>query len=82
MQRWEYAELGYNVTSGHHYLIIFRPDNSEVLEIKRDKTQGDITDADARRRMIANLGLEGWELVNAIPSDPSHETLYFKRPLG
>ncbi len=81
MQKWEFAELGYDYNGGYHYLILFKTSGSEVLDLKRDKNLGDKTNADARRRMMAQLGLQGWELVSSHAGSPYVETLYFKRPL-
>ena len=81
MHKWEFAELGYDYNGSHHFLIIFKTSDSQVLELKRDKNLGDKTNADARRRMMAQMGLQGWELVSSHAGSPYVETLYFKRPL-
>lgn len=81
MQLWEYAELGYDYNGGFHYLIMYHPTHTQVIELKRDKNLGDKTHADARRRTIAELGRQGWEMVSSHAGSPYGETLYFKRPL-
>lgn len=82
MQRWEYAELQYDFNGSYYYVIFFKVTGSSVVDVKQDKKLGDKSHSDARRRAIAQLGLDGWELVSSHAGSPYLETLYFKRPLG
>lgn len=70
MQRWEYC----SVFSGK--VTFYKVSGTVVLAIKRDKAKGDRDDNDAYNRVIAELGLDGWEYagLNGLAS-------WFKRPL-
>ncbi len=81
MQKWEYAELAYDDDGSYHYLILFNTSGTQIINLTSDENLGARTRADARRRTMAQLGLQGWELANSYSSSPHIETLYFKRPL-
>lgn len=77
MQRWEYCELRQEITQGvmHRQYILFyragRP-SEEVNFAHRDSA-------------IAQLGLEGWEMVGTVGSfaqDSPGFRVFFKRPLS
>jgi hypothetical protein len=69
--RWEYAHLN----SESDELIIYRADgNHQVFKIKNFPAT------------VAQLGLEGWEMVNAFEISDSHinrfcSECFFKRPI-
>ena len=70
MQRWEHC----SVFSGK--VTFYKVSGTTALIIKRDKAKGDRDDNDAYNRVIAELGLDGWEFagMNGLAS-------WFKRPL-
>ena len=71
-QKWEYCELIYIGSGEEEYRLNFYATSGGLnYAIK----------ADDRGRTIAQLGIDGWELV-ASSIQESHETLYFKRPLS
>ena len=84
MQRWEYASLDivvtnpgglFQVTSAR--LILFQYPKAKVIHIQPDKSQGDKNVAEAAFRILAQMGLDGWEMVGA----QGEHILYFKRPI-
>ena len=76
MQKWEYC----GASIYHQTLTFFTPNGPKEEKIKREKAKGDRSDWDAIHRRIAEIGLEGWELVGMFGGAP-HYTYYFKRPL-
>ena len=77
MERWECCE----VDTYYHVLHRFTPNGWQGVALKRDKSKGDRSDDDATARAIAQLGLEGWELVNGAWGEMRGEKafLFFKR---
>ncbi len=76
MDRWEYClvdMLGHDI----HYITA---DGLKRQKIKRDKSLAEDSRDDATARLIAHLGLAGWELVNA--SGGIRPILYLKRRLA
>ena len=76
MVLWEYCELRQEIAEGvmhGQYILFYRPDaQSERVGI---------TDRD---RAIAQLGLEGWEMVGTVGSfmrNSSGFRIFFKRPV-
>jgi hypothetical protein len=78
VQKWEYCRL--HNTGGPGALTVYRGDGAQQFSVKADKTQGDRSDADAARRLIATLGLDGWELVGF--EDAYGRNWVFKRPVS
>ena len=78
MQRWEYC-----IIDGGWGYSLKLPSLSgwENIKIKRDKSQGDQNDFDAFARTIAQLGLDGWELVTQEKCTEQQTWLWFKRPM-
>jgi hypothetical protein len=73
MQQWEYCAVS---TAGDPpFLIFYEPTGPRELQVKRDLTKGDASHYDAAARIIAELGLQGWELFNL-----TEGTWVFKRP--
>ncbi len=76
MQRWEYCELRQEITQGvmhRQYILFYRvgQPSEEVSFVHRDSA-------------IAQLGLEGWEMVSTVGSFAQDSTgfrVFFKRPL-
>ncbi len=73
---WEYCELRQEIAEGvmhRQYILFYRPDApSERVSITN------------RDRAIAQLGLEGWEMVGTVGSfmrNSSGFRVFFKRPL-
>ena len=71
MTKWEYCAIRGDLEGGAKKLKFFSPTpNSEVRDVE------DI------HQSIAQLGLEGWELVSlAQISQPDARVYYFKRPI-
>jgi hypothetical protein len=75
MQKWEYCSCFLN-TIYEGYITFYRPVDTEIIQLQRDKSRGDKTINDAFYRSVAELGRDGWELVNV-----DGGTCHFKRPL-
>jgi hypothetical protein len=76
-QLWEYCELRQEIAQGvmHRQYIVFYRVGEQAEEVQ-------ITN---RESAIAQLGLEGWEMVGTSGSfthDSSGFRIFFKRPLG
>lgn len=83
MRSWEYCM----VSAGGPVSVVvsFRVQGSEWRHIEPDPGRGERTAAEAVPRVIAELGLEGWELVNALPvitPEGASTDYFFKRPLS
>ncbi len=76
-QQWEYCEMDWADTMVRFY----RPDGVQAERIRPEESKGDRTDRDAWRRTIAQLGLDGWELVGIRDSAGGYH-MYFKRPIA
>ena len=55
--QWEHCSY-FNGT-----LTFFRVTGTITVPVKRDKDRGDHSDTDAYNRIIAQLGLDGWQYV-------------------
>ena len=77
MERWEFCE----VDTFYHRILYFTPNGQKYTLLERDKNEGDRSDDDATARAIAQLGWEGWELVNGSWGEMRGEKafLFFKR---
>jgi hypothetical protein len=73
MQKWEYCVLATDSRELH----TLSPSGRHVQKIRRDESQGDSSDNDAFNRAFAQLGLDGWEMVNA-----ESGVYWFKRPIA
>jgi len=72
MQRWEYC-----VIQADQKVMLF-PDGIKVEPIHKDK--GDDSVLTAKLRLIAQMGSDGWEMVNFERSSPNSDYVYwFKR---
>ena len=73
---WEYCELRQEITEGvmhTQYILFYHPD-----------AQSDRVTITNRDRAIAQLGLEGWEMVGTVGSfmrNSSGFRIFFKRPM-
>jgi len=72
MQKWEYCVLAADSRELHTLL----PGGRQIRMIRRDESLGDSSDNDAFNRTFAQLGLDGWEMVNA-----GSGVFWFKRPV-
>lgn len=72
MERWEYCVLATDSRELHTLLASGR----KIRKIRRDESLGDESDNDAFNRTFAQLGLDGWEMVNAQTG-----VFWFKRPI-
>lgn len=76
MQKWEYCELRQEIAQGvmHRQYILFY----------RAGEPADEAPISNRENAIAQLGLEGWEMIGTsgdFTQDSSGFRLYFKRPI-
>ena len=76
MDRWEYCFVDM-LSHDIHYITT---EGLKRQRIKRDKSLDEDSRDDATARLVAHLGLAGWELVTA--SGGIRPILYFKRPLA
>jgi hypothetical protein len=74
--RWEYCELRQEITEGvmhRQYILFYHPQEpSERVSIAH------------RDNAVAQLGMEGWEMVGTVGSFMSNSSgfrIFFKRPL-
>jgi hypothetical protein len=72
MQKWEYCVLATDSRELH----TLTPNGRKIQKIRQDQRQGDKSDNDAFNRTFAQLGLDGWEMVNA-----QSGVFWFKRPI-
>ncbi len=82
MQKWEYCRLLYDGTSRDYWHILYKPEGHVTLRVRRDEAKGDKDDTSAWWRMIAELGLDGWELATSYEDSHGSHHLYFTRPLS
>ena len=86
MTRWEFCSIDYRYPN-KWVLLSWRPDRAPVREIlRRDKRLDDEDDEDAALRRAAQLGVDGWEIVNLFHRSMSVGgssiwTLVLKRPV-
>jgi hypothetical protein len=73
MERWEICY----VDVVRHEITTMTPEGKEEKRIKRDKSLEDDSKGNATARLIAQLGLEGWELTNGTWN--VGPVLFFKR---
>ena len=80
MQRWEYSSV---VVFDGVQVHRMTPESTEFTRVGREKSKGDKGFTDAAYRIIAQLGLDGWEMVSTNP--PTHRpkgvVYWFKRLL-
>jgi hypothetical protein len=74
VQEWEYCQV--NLHTEGAYVKYFEAAGVRSVNVRKDKAKGDASDKQAGERLIAELGVEGWELV-AI--DAANHWI-FKRP--
>ncbi len=73
----EYCELWW--ADGYRpHLTFYKPLGAENVAVGQDDTQGNSDSWDALQRIVAELGLSGWELVSAAHHGAG---LLFKRNL-
>jgi hypothetical protein len=78
MQKWEYAWIT-EVDPRTWGLIFYKVSDTVKIRITQDKARGDKSVDDALLRTVAQLGLDGWELVGT--SGENAKMMFFKRPL-
>lgn len=88
MQRWEYASLDISVANPGKFLqstaarlVLYRSPKGTVIHLRADKSKGDKNVAEAAFRILAEMGLDGWEMVATSYEPQSGGILYFKRPV-
>ncbi len=76
MQHWEYCEVRQDISSG----ILHK----QYINFYRTNGQSEAVLISSREQAIAQLGLEGWEMVGtagSFMSDGGGLLVFFKRPL-
>ena len=74
MPKWEYCVIQAS------QLTALSIDGYSIQSIKKDKAKGDDSDLAAKLRLIAELGKDGWEMVNFLRLSINDEgTYWFKR---
>jgi hypothetical protein len=73
MEKWEICF----VDTMYHSLVEYTPGGLKETRIKKDKSLEDDSKVHATARLIARLGVEGWELVNGFGD--VGKILFFKR---
>lgn len=82
VQLWEYCVV--SAGGPVSVVVLYRAQGSEWRHIEPEPTRGERTAAEAVPRVIAEMGLAGWELVNAVPVvavEGASTEYFFKRPL-
>jgi len=76
MDRWEYcyADMLY------HRVFYFTSKGFKEQKIKKDKSIGDGSKDDAFARAIAQMGKDGWELING--AGDMRVVLFFRRRMS
>lgn len=59
MEKWEFCY----VDCFRHDMVRFTPDGAVEKKLKKDKTRDGDSKGEATARVVAWLGLEGWELA-------------------
>ena len=78
MQQWDYASLT-DIGSHNWGLVFYKVSGTLTYRITQDKTRGDKSPDDPLLRTVAQLGLDGWELVGT--EGENAKMMFFKRPL-
>ena len=73
MQQWEYCRV--RTATEQPSAIFYQETGRVLLDLKHDESKGDTRNFDAGVRFIAELGIDGWELVSV-----DEGSWYFKRP--
>jgi hypothetical protein len=77
LTQWEYCEIRQNISRGimhEQYILFYRAGNNQTIEERFTN----------REAAIAQLGLEGWEMVGVAGSFEQNSggfRVFFKRPL-
>lgn len=85
--KWEYCSILQIYQTQFCSLVTYRnPGPAELMVLERNKEKQDQSNHDTAGRMIAQLGLDGWEMVGVATGDFGYganaSRLYFKRPIG
>lgn len=78
MQKYEFCSIRrrWNKKSWRWWLVSYTQTGELEARLKRDKAKGDRSANDASARIIAQLGLDGWEVTAALGGE-----LFFQRPI-
>ncbi len=84
MRRWEYCHVLLEFGQRDFSFVRYDVAGAARTRVRKDEASGDEETADAAYRLIAQLGLDGWEMVSG--SDALQMNLarlyVFKRPLS
>lgn len=84
MQRWEYCHVFVEFGAKEFGFVRYGTAGDDRTRIRKDAAFGDEDTADTAQRLIAQLGLDGWEMVggsDAFYGVGSARLYVFKRPL-
>lgn len=80
MQKWEYCRVSFGDVVQH--VVTLKPDHLEYRDLAREQSKDDPGGLSAMYRCIAQLGVDGWEMVGAaIDLGGEAEAVWMKRPL-
>lgn len=82
MAKWEYSILYDDQEDS--FFTLCTVDGGNTVPVEADGTKGDRNHRDAGMRLMARLGLDGWEMVAITQSDepPYSRRRYFKRQIS
>ena len=76
LDRWEFCY----VDTLRHECVRFSAHGMEARKIKRDKSREEDSKDDAVGRFVADLGMDGWEIVSGTAD--MRPVLFFKKKLA
>lgn len=81
MNKWEYCLVAiWWSPTDKAYASFLAPSQIRFLDFKKDKAKGDEGNAHAALRYLAELGLDGWEVVG-MTADGVRRDVLLKRPI-
>ncbi len=76
METWDYCTFWCDELQEYGYVTHAQGENIESVEVRPAEREDFLK---FKLRILAGLGVDGWELVAAVSSPPQGKTLYFKR---
>lgn len=64
MQRWEYCHVFVEFGQRSHKFVRYLASGPEITDVYKDEAHGDRDALGAALRLVALLGLDGWEMVS------------------
>lgn len=83
MRRWEYCHVFVGFGAETQKVVRYQVTGPAYTDVRKDEAYGDTDATDAAYRLVAQLGLDGWEMVGASDANQfGQQRLYvFKRPM-